>query len=50
MFVCTEIKACCLYGKVWPWKKYFDTHKDGRQATENLRKIYGGAGKVNKRV
>ena len=39
-----------LIWKSLAMEKYFDTQKDGRQATENLRKIYGGAGEVNKRV
>ena len=44
MAVYTDIKACCLYCKVWLWIKAFDAQKDGLQATTNLRRYYEGDG------
>ena len=50
MNVYTKLMACLLYVKSWSWIKAYDTQKDGRQATENLREHYEGAGEGNKHV
>ena len=50
MTVYTKIKACFLDGEGWSLIKAYNDHKDGQQATSNLREDCEGFGEVNKRV
>ena len=50
MSVYTNLKACYLDNEGLSYIKSYNTHRYGRQATENLINHYEGAGEVNQRV